>query len=243
MPFSSGIKRTQNFRQSLSRLLINIYVTSKGWSFKTLKIPSFPPVNLIMQNTYFDTICFFEKTYHIERNSYRNGTVRFIVKESTHFENESLQAYQLKRIQRLPVSLDVAWDFFSSPKNLTKITPAWLDFSIVSDVPERMRKGDVMTYRIRPLLGVPMTWVSEITRVDKPFLFIDEQRSGPYRFWRHQHHFKSIDSGVEMTDIVYYALKFGVLSDIIQSVLIKKRLEDIFNYRRSIVTEIFSQPS
>ncbi len=112
MPFPSGIKRTQNFRQSLSRLLISIYATSKGWSFKTLKIPSFPPVNLIMQNTYLDTICFFEKTYHIERNSYRNGTVRFIVKESTHFENESIQAYQLKRIQRLTVSLDVSWDFF-----------------------------------------------------------------------------------------------------------------------------------
>jgi len=92
-------------------------------------------------------------------------------------------------------------------------------------------------------LGVPMTWVAGITRVDKPFFFIDEQRSGPYRFWRHQHHFKSIDSGVEMTDIVYYALKFGLLSDIIQSVLIKKRLEDIFNYRRSVLTEIFSQPS
>jgi ligand-binding SRPBCC domain-containing protein len=196
-----------------------------------------------MQDPYFDTVCFFKKTYHIDKNNHWNGTGKFIVRKSTHFENESIQAYQLKRIQRLPVSLDVAWDFFSSPKNLPKIKPPWLDFSIVSDVPESMRKGDVMTYRIRPLLGVPMTWVSEITRVDKPFLFIDEQRSGPYRFWRHQHQFKFIDSSVEMTDIVYYALKFGFLSNIIQAFVIKRRIEDIFNYRRSVLTEIFSQPS
>lgn len=165
------------------------------------------------------------------------------MKESTHFKNELIQGYQLKRIQRLPVSMDVAWDFFSSPKNLPKITPPWLDFSILSDVPESMRKGDVITYRIRPLWRVPMTWVSEITRVKKPFLFIDEQRSGPYRFWRHQHHFKFIDSGIEMTDIVYYALKFGFLGNIIQAFVIKRRLEDIFNYRRSVLTEIFSQRS
>ncbi len=103
---------------------------------------------------------------------------------------------RLERLQdlcRLPIALPVAWDFFSDPRNLERITPPWLGIEITSDLPPRMHPGMIVTYRVRPPPGIPVRWVTEITHVVEPTLFVDEQRYGPYRFWHHQHHFREVD--------------------------------------------------
>jgi ligand-binding SRPBCC domain-containing protein len=147
--------------------------------------------------------------------------------------------YTLTKVQRLPISLEEAWAFFSSPKNLATITPDNLGFQIRTQLPEEMYAGMFIQYTVRPLLGIPTTWVTEITHVEKPRFFVDEQRVGPYRIWHHQHHFKAIDGGVAMTDIIDYRLPLGLLGKLGHPLIVKPRLQQIFNYREQKLHELF----
>lgn len=149
--------------------------------------------------------------------------------------------YQLKSIQKLPIDLKTAWDFFSSPKNLSVITPPDLDFVIKSELPEKMYPGMMIKYTVKPMLGIPVTWVTEITHVEDLKFFVDEQRVGPYSIWHHQHFFKEIEGGIEMTDIVDYKLPFGIIGDITHPFLVKPRLNQIFDYRFKKLEELFGK--
>ncbi len=146
------------------------------------------------------------------------------------------KVYNFKTIQVLPVTMEEAWDFFSSPANLAAITPEKLQFKIISaHHGEAMYPGQLIEYTVKPLLGIPIYWMTEITHVEHHKFFIDEQRFGPYSFWHHQHHFKQTSEGIEMTDIVHYKLPFWCIGDIAQRLVVQKQLEQIFNYRYEVV--------
>ncbi len=152
------------------------------------------------------------------------------------------RTYSLKTIQKIPVSLNQAWDFFSSPANLAAITPANLGFQIRSKHhgPE-MYAGQIIEYTVKPILGIPLYWMTEITHVADKKYFIDEQRFGPYSLWHHQHHFKEIPGGVEMTDIVHYKMPFWVLGDVANTLFVKSQLKGIFDYRFTAVEKKFGR--
>lgn len=147
--------------------------------------------------------------------------------------------FTLKTVQQLPISLEEAWEFFSSPKNLATITPDSLGFEIRTELPDEMYEGLFIQYYVRPILGIKTTWVTEITHIKKPFFFVDEQRVGPYKIWHHQHHFKEIPGGVEMTDIVDYQLPMGFLGKLGHGPVVKPRLKQIFDYRWKKLEELF----
>ena len=136
-----------------------------------------------------------------------------------------MHTYRLIRRQTLPTDLSTAWRFFANPANLRRITPPWLDFTVTSPLPEHIYAGLIITYRIRPIGGVAVPWIAEITHVDAPTFFVDEQRHGPYRFWHHQHRLRTTAGGVEKTDIVHYRLPAGLLGMGLHAILIRRRLE------------------
>lgn len=153
-----------------------------------------------------------------------------------------MAVYNLKTVQKLPVTLEKAWDFFSSPANLAEITPPHMGFNIISaHHGERMYAGQVIEYTVKPVLGIPLYWMTEITHVQEGRYFVDEQRFGPYVMWHHQHHFKAIEGGVEMTDIVHYKLPFWILGDLANELFVRRQLDDIFNYRTKKVEELFGR--
>ncbi len=147
--------------------------------------------------------------------------------------------HRLTTVQSLPITLEAAWDFFSNPQNLAKITPPDMNLIPTSPLPTETYPGMVITYKVRPLLGIPMLWVTEITHVKEQAFFVDEQRLGPYRIWHHQHHFKAVQGGVEMTDIVDYRLPLGFLGVLLQKLMVGKMLDGIFEYRRKRLVEYF----
>lgn len=150
--------------------------------------------------------------------------------------------HYLKFQQKLPISLEQAWEFFSSPANLKIITPDYLRFEMTSqDERKEMYPGQIITYRIRPLLNIPMQWVSEITHCQKPLYFIDEQRFGPYTFWHHQHRFQAIPGGIEMVDIVHYKLPMGPIGNLINALKVRRDLEKIFAFRQVKLDQIFGK--
>jgi ligand-binding SRPBCC domain-containing protein len=152
------------------------------------------------------------------------------------------KVYSIKTVQKIPVSLETAWDFFSKPDNLKHITPSNLGFNILSKHHgEKMYAGQIIEYKVSPLLGSPLYWMTEITHVQDRQFFVDEQRFGPYTMWHHQHHFKAIGGGVEMTDIVHYKLPLWFLGDIANVILVKSQLKGIFNYRYKAVDEKFGK--
>lgn len=149
--------------------------------------------------------------------------------------------YTLTVMQQLPIGLSEAWKFFSSPKNLERITPKHMGFKITSGEPGKMYPGQIISYKVAPLAGVKTSWVTEITHVEEEKFFVDEQRFGPYRMWHHEHHFVENDKGVLMTDKVSYKIPFGFLGSIAQSLFIKKQLKGIFEYRVKVLDEMFKK--
>ncbi len=147
--------------------------------------------------------------------------------------------YQLKRVQFIKTDIEKAWDFFSSPKNLQVITPPYLGFEIKSELPEKMYPGLFINYKVSPLLGIKLNWTTEITHVNAPHFFVDEQRVGPYTIWHHEHHFVQKEGGIEMTDIVSYKLPFGILGRMMHPFIVAPKLKEIFSYRFKKVDELF----
>ena len=152
-----------------------------------------------------------------------------------------MRLFRLESRQRLAIGIDEAWAFFSDPRNLREITPESLDFQVTTaELPERIHPGLIVTYRVRPLLGLPVSWVTEITHVVEGRLFVDEQRFGPYRFWHHQHHFRETEGGVEVSDLVHYALPRPG-SRAIERLVVGPRLKEIFGHRRRVLSERFGE--
>ena len=147
--------------------------------------------------------------------------------------------YQLKTKQFVKTDMATCWDFFSDPKNLSKITPQSMGFIVRTELPDKMYEGLMIEYTVRPMLGIPMNWITEIKTVKKHSFFVDEQRKGPYKIWHHEHHFKEVEGGVEMTDIVSYELPLGFLGRLMHPILVKNKLKEIFDYRRQKVDELF----
>jgi len=150
--------------------------------------------------------------------------------------------YQLHKTQKIPATIDQVWDFISSPANLKKITPEYMGFNITSKLlSEKMYPGMIISYKVSPVLGIKMTWVTEITQVKEKEYFVDEQRVGPYSMWHHEHKIEPIEGGVLMTDIVSYQPPFGFLGSIANSILIKNQLKEIFDYRVEAVEKMFGK--
>ena len=145
---------------------------------------------------------------------------------------------RLEQVQQLPIPVAEAWDFFSDPANLPLITPPDLAFRITSPLPGRIYAGLVISYTVAPFAGVPVSWVTEITQAREPEFFVDEQRAGPYRLWHHQHFFRPVSGGTEMTDLISYGLPADPVSRLVLP-LVQRRLEYIFAFRRRALTERF----
>jgi ligand-binding SRPBCC domain-containing protein len=145
----------------------------------------------------------------------------------------------LKQQQFLPISIEHAWDFFSRPENLNEITPPDLSFKIKSTLLEKVYAGQMIIYKVSPFKNIAFDWLTEITQVNEPHFFIDEQRFGPYALWHHEHHFKEVAEGIEMIDIVSYELPFGRLGKLVEPFLVAPKLKEIFDYRFKKVDELF----
>lgn len=144
--------------------------------------------------------------------------------------------------QVLPVERGTAWRFLSEPKNLSRITPEGMGFEILTEPPEKVYPGLIVEYRVRPLFGIPVRWTTEITQVQEPDYFIDEQRFGPYAFWHHQHFLEPVEGGVLMKDLIHYRMPFGPLGDLVHPLLVGPKLKEIFSTRERAFRDFFGDP-
>ena len=149
--------------------------------------------------------------------------------------------YRLKTVQNLPISASKAWDFLSDPGNLKTITPDYMGFTILEGAEDKMYEGQIIKYIVRPVLGIPLRWVTEITHVANEEYFVDEQRFGPYSLWHHKHFIRPIAGGVEMIDIVDYKLPLGWLGQFAHGIFVKRQLKQIFDYRYHKLVELFGE--
>lgn len=150
--------------------------------------------------------------------------------------------HYLHKSQQLHCDTDTAWKFFSSPLNLSKITPPDMKFRVLDNFADQeIYKGMIINYTVSPLFGIPMKWTTEITQVDHGKSFTDTQTRGPYKLWNHHHEFIPNETGVLMKDSLAYELPLGFLGEIAHSLLVKKKLEHIFGYRRKVLDELFNK--
>ena len=150
-----------------------------------------------------------------------------------------MKIYRLETVQNLPITKQKAWEFFSDPKNLKTITPDYMGFKILTGEANKMFAGQIIQYIVTPILKIPVKWVTEITHVKEGEYFVDEQRFGPYSLWHHKHFIKPIKNGVEMIDIVDYKIPFGFLGQLMHPILVTPKLNEIFEYRRTALINLF----
>lgn len=148
---------------------------------------------------------------------------------------------KLKHEQLLPITIKEAWDFFATPANLDQVTPPGLTFEITSDVPPKMYEGLIITYRIKPMFNIPVNWCTEITHIREYEFFVDEQRLGPYNIWHHEHHFKPVEGGVMMTDILHYHIGKSVLGWLAGKLFVHRKVNEIFTYRHEVLEKRFKK--
>ncbi|WP_243718046.1 SRPBCC family protein [Pedobacter changchengzhani] len=154
-----------------------------------------------------------------------------------------MKTYRIEFTQKVPIDMNTAWDFFSSPSNLTKITPDDMTFEVTTPNLEhtKMYPGMIITYKVSPLLGIKLNWMTEITHVKDNEYFIDEQRFGPFAFWHHNHHFEAIEGGVLMHDILHYGVGWGIFGSIANALVVKSKIDGIFDFRFKKVEELFGK--
>jgi ligand-binding SRPBCC domain-containing protein len=147
---------------------------------------------------------------------------------------------RIERKQFIPITIAEAWAFFSDPGNLSRITPPEMGFQITTPIyKEAVYPGMIIAYIVKPMLSIPVRWVTEITQVKELEYFIDDQRVGPYKLWHHQHFFKQVEGGVEMTDIVHYQAPFGIIGRLAEILFINRKVKHIFDYRNRKLLDIF----
>tara|TARA_B110000263_G_scaffold126993_1_gene110489 strand:+ start:3112 stop:3573 length:462 start_codon:yes stop_codon:yes gene_type:complete len=152
-----------------------------------------------------------------------------------------LKIYQIKTKQKLPISSKEAWQFLSNPNNLAKITPKYMNFKILSGADRPIFAGQIIQYKVTPVLGITLKWVTEITHVKENEYFVDEQRFGPYSLWHHKHFIKEIIGGIEMEDVVDYKIPFGILGQIAHPLFVKNKLRQIFKFREKKLIKLFGK--
>ena len=146
--------------------------------------------------------------------------------------------YELKTIQKLPINIKKSWNFFSSPKNLSKITPKHMSFNILTDF-NKMYEGQIIKYRVSPFPFFRVGWTTKITYIEEPFSFIDKQLNGPFSLWEHEHRFEKSGKETIAHDVVRFKLPLGTLGRIFGSALVKYQLNKIFEFRKTQLNKIF----
>ena len=148
-----------------------------------------------------------------------------------------LKTRLLERTQEIDAPLERVFDFFSNAENLEALTPPFLGFKILSDLPIDMHEGARIEYSIK-LLGIPMRWSTLISVWEPGARFVDEQVKGPYAIWHHTHEFKACGDRTEMRDIVKYREPLGPLGALANVLFVKRMLDRIFDFRMEAVREI-----
>lgn len=152
-----------------------------------------------------------------------------------------MKVYTFHKKQKLPITLDIAWEFLSNPKNLSSLTPDKMNFKIISNVDRPMYAGQIIQYSVTPISGIKAKWISEITHYVEGKYFVDLQLYGPYAFWHHKHFIHEIEGGVVMEDIIDYKVPFGILGRMVHPFMVKPKLEEIFSYRQKKLIELFGE--
>jgi len=154
-----------------------------------------------------------------------------------------MKIFKIHTKQKLPITIEEGWGFLSNPKNLSCITPNYMKFKITDCDFKPVYQGQIIQYTVRPLLNIPLKWVTEITHVVNENYFVDEQRFGPYSLWHHKHFLREIDGGIEMEDIIHYKIPLGFIGEFLNFLFIKNQLKEIFEYRKNKLIEIFGEIS
>ena len=149
--------------------------------------------------------------------------------------------YTLYAKQTVNKEVGVLWDFFRKPRNLNQLTPKDVDFKIISGKSDDFYEGKIISYKIKPFKLVALNWVTEISQIKEGSYFIDNQISGPYKMWHHEHHFKSnADGTTEIIDKVKYKVPFYILGRLMHKIFISRKLLDIFIFRQKKINELFN---
>lgn len=168
--------------------------------------------------------------------TFADGTLLF----HRHKNDFTMSVHKLVKQQQIAAPLPEVWRFFSDARNLQHLTPPYMRMRITSgDLPDEIYPGMIITYKVSPVAGIPLFWMTEITHAEKEKFFVDEQRQGPYSLWHHQHHFQENEKGVLMTDIVHYRLPLGLLGDMAHALFVRRQLNEIFEFRVRSVDALF----
>ena len=147
--------------------------------------------------------------------------------------------HTLSREQLVPRPRAAVFAFFADAGNLERLTPAALNFSILTPLPITMRPGTIIDYRLS-LFRIPFRWRTVIEAFEPESRFVDVQAAGPYKVWRHTHEFSDAPGGTLVLDHVEYEVPFGPLGEIARRLFVARQIRRIFDFRRVAIETAFA---
>jgi len=131
---------------------------------------------------------------------------------------------------KIECSAETAFDFLIRPSNIIQISPpeTGLHFDAA---PEILEVGSQLEFKIQGY-GQVQAITHEITALNRPGSYVEQQISGPLKAWIHEHLFESADSdSVEIIDKIEFEPPGGILGFMITADKIHESLEDGFYHR------------
>jgi ligand-binding SRPBCC domain-containing protein len=141
-----------------------------------------------------------------------------------------------ERTLTFPRPVAEVFEFFLRPANLLRVSPPELHLTLV-DPPERLQLGSRVTLKGRRW-GIPQRITSEVIKLEANVLFMDEQRSGPFRKWLHTHRFTQVPEGTQVQDTIDFEAPGGLLGLVVTESFILKDLGKVFAYRAERLREL-----
>jgi ligand-binding SRPBCC domain-containing protein len=149
---------------------------------------------------------------------------------------------ELHRETLVAAPLEETFTFFTNPDNLLKVTPDTFPTTILNKEPITMEKGTLIRLKMRLFKLFPVKWETKIEEWDPPHKFVDTQPSGPYRYWRHIHRFEAVGDNTRIIDSVQYAVPGWIIEPIVHSLIVRKSLINLFDYRQKKYKELLGTP-
>jgi hypothetical protein len=146
---------------------------------------------------------------------------------------------RLEREAIVPRPVDEVFAFFAEARNLERITPPWLGFTLLTPEPIEMRRGTLIEYRLT-LHHLPIRWLTRIEEWQENRWFVDRQVRGPYRVWHHRHEFEVVSEGTLVRDLVHYAIPLGPIGRAAQVAFVRRDLARIFDFRQAAVVRLLA---
>lgn len=99
-----------------------------------------------------------------------------------------------------------------------------------------INKNETVTWQAKHLFKTRQ-FTSKITEMKSPAFFVDEMIKGDFKSFEHEHHFKAIDNGTIMIDIIQFETPYGNVGKMVNYIFLRSYIQKLLIKRNKVIKE------